>query len=103
MASSRAFPVAIAALLLAGVAATDVSAQCTTRDDASLVRKSINLATRCNNRILRSGTAVTCRQTAPPVCAGTLVGDAVALAYGPNNPPASALDRQTTRFQLTCQ
>ena len=102
MASSRAFPVLLAAPILIALAG-HVSAQCTTRDDANVVRKSINLATRCNNRILRSGTAITCKQTAPPACAGSLVGDSVALAYGANNPPAAAIDRQTTRFQLTCQ
>jgi hypothetical protein len=91
-------------IVLALVPAASVFAlQCTTRDDANAVRKSINLANRCNARILRSGTAITCKQATPPACADTLVHDAIALAYGPNDPPAAGVDRKAARFQLTCQ
>jgi arylsulfatase A-like enzyme len=94
----------VSSLVLAGaLAAPEALAQCTTRDDATAVRKSIKLATKCNNRTFRSGPAITCKQSAPPACAGTLVADAVALAYGPNDPPAAAVDRRTTRIQFTCQ
>src|SRR5205814_1708003 len=36
-------------------------------------------------------------------CAGTLVTDAIALAYGANNPPAAAVNRVALRNQLRCQ
>ena len=39
----------------------------------------------------------------PPACAGTLVDDAIALAYGANDPPAAGVDRQALRDQLRCQ
>lgn len=96
----RLLPVA---LVLAAAAATPAAAQCTTRDDANAVRKSINLATKCNNRILRSGPGITCKESVPPACAGSLVADAVALGYGPNDPPAAAVDRRASRTQLACQ
>jgi arylsulfatase A-like enzyme len=61
------------------------------------------LAVRCNNRILRAGAGITCKQSPAPACAGTLATDVLALAYGPNNPPAAAVDRSATRLQQVCQ
>jgi arylsulfatase A-like enzyme len=103
IATARAFRALALLLLVGGAGAAPAWGQCITRADAKAVRKSINLATKCNNRILRSGAAITCRQSAPPACAGTLVDDAVALGYGPNDPPASKVDRATTRRQHVCQ
>jgi len=81
----------------------DAGAQCTDRSAGSDVRRSISDAVRCNDRVLRSGTGVTCRQHLPPVCAGSLVTDAVALGYGPNNPASGEVDTRAMRDQLTCQ
>ena len=78
-------------------------AGCTQASEAKAVKRSLKLAVRCNNRILRAGPGITCRQSAPPACAGTLVADAVALAYGANNPAAAAVDRKALREQLACQ
>jgi arylsulfatase A-like enzyme len=39
----------------------------------------------------------------PPACAGSLVADATALAYGPNDPAASGVVRTAVRTQLACQ
>ena len=79
-----------------------VGAQCTTRSDASAVLKSAKLAANCNYKRLRSGPAVTCKTSPPPACAGTLATDAIALAWGANN-PAPAVDRRALRDQLRCQ
>lgn len=106
---ARTTPVRFALVLSTIVAAAATScagpagAQCTERDQAGDVRASISKAVRCNDRIFRAGPGVNCRQSAPPACAGTLVTDAVALAYGANNPPAAEVDTRTLRTQLACQ
>src|SRR5262249_31391306 len=66
-------------------------AQCTTKTDASAVQKSIKLAASCNYKKLLKGPAITCKTSAAPACAGTLVGDAIALAWGANDPAAAAV------------
>jgi N-acetylglucosamine-6-sulfatase len=93
--------------LLAGffmiVVARPAGAGCTTTDEANAAKKSLKLAIRCNERILRAGPAVVCKTSPPPACADTLVADATALAYGPNNPPAGTVDRKVLKAQLACQ
>jgi arylsulfatase A-like enzyme len=93
----------LAALLLALLAPHNGRAQCTQRSEASDVRQSISRAVRCNDRVLRSGPGVSCTQSLPPGCAGSLVTDAVALGYGPNNPAAAEIDTRALRDQFTCQ
>jgi arylsulfatase A-like enzyme len=78
-------------------------AGCTQRLEGAAVKKSIRLATKCNDRKLKSGPSATCKQSAPPACAATLVGDALALGYGPNNPAASGVNSKTLKTQLSCQ
>ena len=78
-------------------------AGCTQTSEAKAVNRSLKLAVQCNNRVLRAGPGITCRQSAAPACADTLVGDAAALAYGANNPASAAVDRKTMREQLSCQ
>jgi sulfatase-like protein len=95
--------VAATSCLAAGLCATTAAAQCTTRTDARTLRRSLNQAVRCNDKKLRVGPAVACKHTAPPACAGTLVTDAVALGYGPIDPPATKVDRRALRLALTCQ
>jgi len=90
-------------ITLACATAGRASAQCTLDDEGKEVKRSIKKAVACNDKKLRSGPAVTCSVSPPPACAGTLVDDAVALAYGPNNPPTSGVDRGLLRDQLTCQ
>jgi arylsulfatase A-like enzyme len=93
-------------LALLGVVAAaprSAAAGCTQKTEVSAVKKSLRLALRCNERILRAGPSVTCTQSAPPACADTLVADAVALAFGPNNPPAAAVDRTALKTQYKCQ
>src|SRR5690349_10121163 len=100
---SLGFPVVFAAALLAGTVAR-VDAGCTISQDASLVRRSLNQSMSCADKRLRSGPAKTCNITTAPACAGTLVADALALAYGANSPPAAAIvDRSGLRDQLRCQ
>ena len=93
-------------LITAGIIGFGVrpaAAQCTDRRDADILKKSIRQAARCNDKMLRKGPAASCNQTPPPVCAGTIATDAVALAYGRNNPPIAAADRSALRAQLSCQ
>ncbi|MCC6766639.1 MAG: sulfatase [Deltaproteobacteria bacterium] len=91
-----------AAVVLASAPRTD--AGCTTSQDAGLVRRALNQGMRCADKRLRSGPFATCNVTSPPACAGTLVADAIAIAYGANHPPAAAVvDRSGLRDQLRCQ
>ena len=92
-------PLVGAFLLHAGA----VGAQCTTPADASAVRRAATQIANCNYKKLRSGPALTCKTTVPPACSGTLVADAMNLAWGANNPPAAAVDRLALHDQLTCQ
>jgi N-acetylglucosamine-6-sulfatase len=78
-------------------------AQCSDPKTSGEVRKTLRLAARCNDRKLRVGPSTTCTLADPPACAGTLATDALALAYGENNPPAAAVDRSALRDQLRCQ
>jgi arylsulfatase A-like enzyme len=92
-------------VVLAGVAMLPARAvaQCTSHSDSGAVAKSAKLLEKCNDRRLRSGPATTCKTSAPPACAGTLVTDAIRLAYGANNPAAAAVDHKALRDQLRCQ
>jgi arylsulfatase A-like enzyme len=83
-------------------AALPAAAQCTLKD-ASAIKHSASLAASCNDRKLRNGPGAVCKQAPPPACAGTLVDDAIALAYGANDPPAAAVDRKALKDQLGCQ
>ena len=85
---------ALVVALLAPLAAVEVGAACTETADAAAVRKSITRDVKCNDKRFRKGPAAECSLAPPPACAGTLVDDAVALAYGPNDPPAAAVDTQ---------
>src|SRR5215831_11097355 len=86
-----------------------VTAQCTSRSDANVVLRTAKQAVSCNDRRLRRGPGEQCILTPPPVCAGTLVSDAVALAYGANdyyggeNPAPVGVDSGAMRDQLRCQ
>jgi len=93
------FMIAGSVLLLTGQS----FAQCTSTKDASLLQRSTRSAVACNYRRLRQGPTATCHPVSPPPCSGTLASDAVALAFGANNPPAAAVDRVALRAQLTCQ
>ncbi|MEO6029967.1 MAG: sulfatase [Candidatus Binatia bacterium] len=94
----------IVLVLMVLAVARHAGAACTTSQDAGLVRRSLNQAMSCADKRLRSGPTASCNVTAPPVCAGTLVADAVAIAYGANDPPTAAIvDRSGLRDQLRCQ
>lgn len=90
---------AVAASLVAG----HTHAACTERGEARDLKRALSLAAKCNDRILKSGPGATCKTAAPPACAGTMRPDALALAYGPNDPPAAGVDRSALRAQLRCQ
>src|SRR5262249_28010586 len=78
-------------------------AQCTTSKDVGAVRKSATLAAKCNYGRLRSGPLYVCKSSPPPSCAGSLVADSIALAWGINNPAPSAVDKIGLRNQIKCQ
>jgi len=63
---------------------------------------SAKLLERCNDRRLRSGPTVACTSSPAPACAGSLVTDAIALAYGANDPPTAAVSA-SVRKQRSCQ
>ncbi len=102
---SRRLALPLLATLLALLRADpSVAVQCTTKDEARALSKSIKKRARCNDRAFRSAPSGSClTPPAPPPCAGALVDDALALAYGPNLPPASIVDRSVLRDQLRCQ
>jgi arylsulfatase A-like enzyme len=100
--SFRAVGLGLAVLVLP-IPSSEVSAGCTLSAEASAVRKSVSRLVRCNDKKFRAGPTAACSLSDPPACAGTLVGDAVALGYGANNPPAAAIDARALRYQLTCQ
>jgi arylsulfatase A-like enzyme len=93
-------PVAAGAIALA--LAPDAAAQCTQTSEAQAVHTAIGKAALCNQSRLTNASAV-CAPAAPPVCAGTMVADAVALAYGPNNPPTGTVSASAMAPQLACQ
>jgi N-acetylglucosamine-6-sulfatase len=91
--------VSMAFLLNSGLA----NAQCTTQTDANGVLKSARRVVMCNNKRLRRGPSATCTLYPAPPCSGTLVNDAMALAYGANNPAAAPIDTSALRQQYRCQ
>lgn len=96
------FTVVGALVLLLGTGAP-ARAGCTEPSDASVVKRSIRQAVNCDYRTLRVGPGVSCSETTPPACSGTLVSDANALGYGPNDPPAARVDGGDLGDQLRCQ
>jgi arylsulfatase A-like enzyme len=106
--ANRAFGTLVAAACVFALSGR-VAAQCTSRTDANTVLKSVKQAVKCNDKRLRRGPGEACILTAPPACAGTLVNDAVALAYGGNNyyggenPAPVGVDTGAVRDQLRCQ
>jgi N-acetylglucosamine-6-sulfatase len=98
---------ALAAILLALtlplLAPERADAQCWRHLKAAVVERSLNQALRCNDAYLRYGSDVECAQYPMPACAGTLLEDAQALAYGPRSLPDSSLDRALLSDQLSCQ
>ncbi|HJW68242.1 MAG TPA: sulfatase [Candidatus Binatia bacterium] len=93
------------ALVFAGMSAHPARAlaQCTTRAQARVVSKSVKLLRECNQRRLRRGPGAACKASASPACAGSLVNDAMRLAYGANDPAAAAVDHKALHDQLRCQ
>jgi hypothetical protein len=64
----------------------------------------MRLTARCNDRTLKSGPDIVCTPAdPPPACAGTIATDALALAYGDNNPPAAAVDTRALKLHVKCQ
>jgi arylsulfatase A-like enzyme len=94
---------ALCGALLVAFAPRAAEAGCVEPRDARLVKKSIRQAVNCDYRALRTGPGGSCAQTPPPACSETLVPDANALGYGPNDPPAARVDAGAVGDQLACQ
>jgi hypothetical protein len=94
--------IVLGALVVAARSAP-AGAGCTEPTDANTVKRSLSQLLSCNDRRLRSGPTATCRSTPTPACAGTLVADAAALGYGPNDDPSSGVDPRALADQLRCQ
>lgn len=84
-------------------AATFLQAQCTSIDEALALKKFIKKSNKCNNRAFLEGPDASCIPDPAPACAGTLGTDVIALSFGLNNPPASAVDEAALASQLDCQ
>jgi arylsulfatase A-like enzyme len=97
-ATSAAVPVSVASPPAAPM-------QCTTAIEGSTFRTALSQALSCNQNKLQSGPGLVCNLTQPPACAGTFIADANALAFGPNNPPASAVNTSSggVKKQVGCQ
>ena len=87
------------ALCLGG--APRAAAQCTRAEDANAARKTVTKAVKCNDKRLKAGPTASSNLVPPPGCSGSITIDAVALAYGPNNPPPAAAKTPST--QRRCQ
>jgi len=84
--------------------AAQAQAQCTMPDDARAVLRSATKEMRCRYKRLKQGPTAECTLDPAPACAGTLVADTVALAYGVNaGIPAAAVDPRAVKDQLRCQ
>src|SRR5262245_2759818 len=95
---------AVGALFPLAQPGPSAAVQCTTKDEASALSKTIKKRASCNDRAFKSAPSGSClTPPPPPACAGTLVDDALALAYGPNLPPANFVDSKLLRDQLRCQ
>ena len=99
---SRTVALTACVIVLTTLSAPGAHAGCTTSAERRDVARSIRNLISCNNRRLVNP-VTTCKLTAAPACADTLVADAVALAYGDNSPPTVAVDLATQRDQLSCQ
>ena len=95
---------ALAATLTAAAvaAAGPAGAACTTEREARDLQASLRDVVRCRDHALKGKTRA-CKQRPAPACADPLFGDALALVYGPNDPPAGAVDDRALRKQLRCQ
>jgi N-acetylglucosamine-6-sulfatase len=97
----RVIPVLVlAATCLA--APLSAAAQCTDAGDAADARTTARKAAQCNDKLLNARLCTTPPPPAP-ACAGTLATDAVALAYGPNNPPSGNASGRDFSDQRRCQ
>lgn len=91
----------IAGLLLC--LAADAGAQCRTLDEADALKKFIKKSNKCNNNAFVKTPGSVCAPDPAPGCAGTLGADSVALSFGVNNPPLSAVNTTALAPQLACQ
>jgi len=89
---------------LALLASPSFAVPCTTMQEARDLARSLRKRMSCADKAFRSAPSGSClTPPAPPACAGTIVDDAIALAYGDNDPPASTVDKAALRDQLRCQ
>jgi arylsulfatase A-like enzyme len=81
------------------------AAQCASPNDLWALKTSVSAALSCNQLVLTSTPPPSCNVPSPPPCADSLVVDASALVYGPNNPASSAVSTSATglKKQLDCQ
>src|SRR5262249_3945849 len=79
------------------------AAGCSSHAEARAGSKRRKLLQKCNARRLRSRPGASCKTSAPPACVGSLVTDAMRLAYGANDPAPAAVDHKALHDQLRCQ
>src|SRR5262245_16316467 len=87
----------------AALGARTADAGCTQKKEASDVKRSVSLATKCNDKRLRTGPGAVCKQVPSPACADTLVHDGAAVGYGANDGGTMGVDPKLLHDQLACQ
>ena len=95
-------PLRSALLALVTLAPSPAGAGCVTEREARDLERSLRDAVVCRHDAWK-GRGGACAPRPAPACAGTLPTDTLALAYGPNDPPAGAVDGDVLGQQLRCQ
>ena len=96
----RMLPPIVFAAILFGPTLAD--AGCLARRDADDLERSLRRSAACRHDLLK-GRVTSCEAEPAPACAGTLVGDALALAYGAERSAGGAVDDRALADQLRCQ
>ncbi|HEX2486554.1 MAG TPA: sulfatase-like hydrolase/transferase, partial [Myxococcota bacterium] len=100
--ANRACVVLLAAGAAVSLAPVAAAAACITEREARELETSLRDEVRCRHDALRGRTRP-CTPRPPPACADPLPADALALLYGPNDPPGAAVDDDALKKQLRCQ
>lgn len=80
-----------------------VAAQCTSESDVTAVRNGLRTNMRCLERAISGRPVAVCRDPLVPACAGSLVDDAVRLAYGSAIAASVDRSRPDARDAYRCQ
>lgn len=91
------------AIVAASVGAARIATAACGAPDFPTITRTIRRSDICLARRLGSNPPTSCTPTTGPACAGSLVRDALALAYAQFDPPATPPDSLTLARQIKCQ